>query len=119
MAQQSIPYAGYPAEGVSAIRAEWAGDHFGPANYQAGGYNMNAQALLMSRIEVALVSARSQSANYFAQILYPANSGNTEVAAVPPSYVTVKWFTAANSVEVANNTNLGGEVVQLTARGLA
>lgn len=118
MAQQSIPYAGYPADGASATRPEWRGDHFGPANYQAGGYSLPASSLGMSRFEIVGPSARSQSANYFVQILYPANSGNNESQAIPPTSVTVKWFFANNSAEVGNNTSLAAEVVQLSAIGL-
>jgi len=119
---QSVPYDGYPADGASATRPEWAGDHFGPGpsqgNYQAGGYNLNASALGMSRIEVLSFAARSQSGNYYALPFYPAASNINETRAIPPSYVTVKWYTAANGVEVANNTSLIAEVTLMTARGL-
>ena len=119
---QSVPFDGYPGPGVSAIRLEWAGDHFGPGvsqgNYQAGGYNLNASALGMSRIESLSFSARAQSGNYYALPFYPANSNINENRAVPPSSVTVKWYTAANGVEVANNTNLSTEVSQMYSRGI-
>ncbi len=119
---QSVPYDGYPASGASATRPEWAGDHFGPGvlqgNYQQGGYNLNASALGMSRIEIAAFAPRSQSGNYYALPFYPAGSNINELRAIPPSYVTVKWFIASNGVEVANNTNLSTECTLLTARGL-
>ena len=118
MARQSIPFDGFPAPAAAAIKIDWRGDHFGPANYQIGGYNLNASSLGMSRVEIVGVSARSQTGNYFALAFYPANSGNNETQAIPPTYVTLKWYTAANSVEVANNTNLNAEVVQLSAIGL-
>jgi hypothetical protein len=119
---KSIPYDGYQAAGADAIRIQWRGDHFGPGipdgNYQAGGYNMNASAFGMQRIEEAAVSYRTQSGNYYAAVFYPASSGNNEIRAVPPSYVTLKWFNAANSVEVANNTNLSAEVTYLRVVGV-
>lgn len=118
---QSVPYDGYPAPGAAAIRVDWAGDHFGPGpsqgNYQAGGYNLNASALGMSRIERIDFSARAQSANYYALAFYPAASNIAEQRAIPPSYVTVKWY-AANGTEVGNNTSLIAEVSTMTARGL-
>jgi hypothetical protein len=118
MANQSIPFSGYPAPGAESTRIQWKGDHWGAANYQQGGYNLNASALGMSNIEVAATSKLSQSGNYYANVLYPANSGNNELRAIPPTYVTVKWYYAANSVEVANNTNLSAEVSLLTASGI-
>ena len=116
---QSIPYAGYPASGARAVKIEWSGDHVGANNYQAGGYNLTAISLGMSRIETASFSSRSNSSNYFALAFYSANSSaNNETSAVPQNSVTVKWYTAANSVEVANNTNLSAEIVKLTAVGI-
>lgn len=120
---QSIPYDGYPADGARATRIEWAGDHVGPGptqgNYQGGGYSLTASSLGMSRIESASFSARSSSGNYFAQVTYGANtSANNEARAVPPASVTVKWYVASNSAEVANNTNLSAEITKLTAIGI-
>ena len=117
MANQSIPYDGYPAPAARAIRNDWSGDHFGPANYQVGGYNLNATALGMNRIEEARFAYRAQSSNYYAAAFYPANSGNNETRAIPPGYVTVKWY-AANATEVANNTNLSADVSHLSAVGI-
>lgn len=116
---QSIPYDGYP-QPVGAKR-EWFGDHLGPGtnagNYQAGGYNMTASGLGVSSLEFVSFSPLSQSGNYFARANYPVVSGNAESRAPGFAYVIVKWYTAANSVEVANNTNLNAECVQLSARG--
>lgn len=121
MAGQNIPYAGYPGPGVTAIRNEWAGDHFGPGvtqgNYQANGYNMSAQSFGMSRIETVGASAWAQSNNFYVVVRYPASSANTETSAVGFNSVNIRWY-AANNNEVANNTNLNAEVVQLRAYGL-
>lgn len=117
MARQSIPYDGYPAGGARAVKLEWAGDHFGSNNYQAGGYNLNATDLGMSRIEVAGFSAIAQSNNYYARAQYPAISGAAEQRAPTFPYVKVVWF-AANGTEVANNSNLSAEVAQLSAVGI-
>lgn len=118
MAQQNIPYDGYPAPGARAVKVEWAGDHVGTSNYQAGGYNENASYFGMGRIELAGVSALSQSGNYFARAIYPAISSNSEARAPGFNAITMKWYTAANSVEVANNTNLSAEIVQLSVVGI-
>ena len=125
MSRQSIPVDGYPAPGADAIKEVWRGDHWGPGNnantgnYLTGGYNLNASALGMAGIEVAAVSALSQSGNYFARIIYPANfSANTEVRAPTYSYVKVLWYVASNSNEVGNNTDLSAEVVRLSAIGI-
>ena len=119
---QSVPYDGYPAPGAEAVKNQWAGDHFGPGpaqgNYQQGGYNLTPSGLGMTRIETVGVSALSQSNNYYARVLYPAISANTETRAPGFNSVLLKWYYAANNVEVANNTNLFGECVQLRAYGL-
>ena len=111
------PYDGYPAPGARAVKIEWAGDVVGTANYQAGGYNLNASALGMSRLEIAGCSAIAQSNNYYARVQYPATSANNEARATGFSYVKLQWF-AANGTEVANNTNLSAEIVQLSAVGI-
>lgn len=119
MARQSIPYDGFPAPGAAAIKIDWRGDHFGPNNnYQAGGYNLNATGLGMSCIELAQFSAFSQSGNYYARAFYPANSGNGESRAIPPTYVTVKWYSANGTEATNNNAALGAECVQLFASGI-
>lgn len=120
---QLVAYQGYPAAGAVAVKNEWAGDHFGPGaaqgNYQQGGYNITPAQLGMSRIEFVNTSYVSQSGNYFARVVYPANiSGNGEQFAPGFNSVTIKWFYQNNNAEVANNTNLFGEVVQMLAIGL-
>ena len=119
---QSVPYDGYPAAGARSIRYDWAGDHFGPGptqgNYQQGGYNLNATALGLNRIEEIRFAFRSQTQNYYAVAMYPANASNiAEGRAIPAPSVTVLWY-AANGTEVANNTNLNGEVIRMFAQGL-
>ncbi len=114
---QSIPYDGYPAPGARAVKYEWAGDHFGSNNYQQGGYNLNASSLGMSRIETAGFSPLAQSGNYYAQVTYPAISGNSEQRAPTFPRITVKWY-FANNTQVANNTDMSAEVAQLTVTGL-
>jgi hypothetical protein len=113
-----IPFDGYPAPGARAVKIENLGDLIGPANYQAGGYNINAPSLGMSRIERAAGSSFTQSGNYIAKFFYPAISSSNENRAPTFPYVTVKWYYAANSVEVANNTNLGAEVSQYEFTGI-
>lgn len=117
---QNVPYDGYPAPGATAIRLDWKGDHFGPANYQQGGYNLNASALGMAGIEDISPSAFSQSGNFFARFFYPANASNiNEQRAIPAPYVTVKWYYAANSVEIPSNNNaVQNEPIRIRAQGI-
>lgn len=117
MARQSIPYDGYPAGGARAVKIEWSGDHFGPSNYQAGGYNLNASELGMSRFEIVGFSPISQSNNYYARAQYANTSAAAEQRATGFPYVKVVWF-AANGTEAANASNLTAEVLQMTAVGI-
>lgn len=112
-----IAYAGYPAPGALSVKNIFAGDFFGTNNYQAGGYNLNASALGLSRIEFAQFSRLTQSANYYAVANYPASSGNNEQRATGFSRVVVTWF-AANGTEVSNNSDLSAECAQLFAFGM-
>src|SRR5271166_66537 len=118
---KSIPYGQYASPRVLADKIAWCGPHFGPGsgagNYQQNGYSITAASLGMSRIEWAETSYLSQSQNYYARVLYPANDNSNELQAVPPSAVTMQWFYAANYAQVANNTNLLGECVQLFVIG--
>lgn len=116
MAQQSIPYDGYPAPGALSTKYQWAGDHFGPANYQAGGYNLNATALGFTRFHFVNTSYLAQSGNFYARVIYGNTSAPAEARATGFNTVTVKWF-AANNSEAANNSNLAAEVAQMYAFG--
>lgn len=118
MANKNIPYDGYPAPGAAATRLDWAGDHFGPAAYPPGGYNLNFTALgFYGGIEELRFADRAQSGNWYARAYYPANaSGPNEKRAIPAPYVTIKWF-AANGTE-ANNNNLSAEVIRMFAQGI-
>lgn len=115
--QGGIPYDGYPAPGALAVKIPWKGDYVGPANYQQGGYNMNATAFGMSRFEDASFGPLTQSQNYYAKAYYPAASSNSETRAIPPSYMIVKWY-FANGTEVANNSNLSAEISYFGAIGI-
>lgn len=120
MAGSNIPFDGYPAPGAESTRNQWKGWIRGNNNYQVGGYNLNASALGMSGIEDAWPAYRTQSGNYFMAVFYPvaANNANDVVnRAIPPSYVTLKWY-SANGTEVANNTSLAAEFSLLRAAGI-
>ena len=112
-----IPYDGYTAPAALAGKVQAAGDFIGTGNYQVGGYNLNASAIGLSRIEWVNFSALAQSGNYYARANYPATSGNNEQRASGFPYVVIKWY-AANGTEVANNTNLSAEVSQIFAFGM-
>ena len=119
---KSVPFAQYASPRVLADKIAWIGDHFGPGpsagNYQQNGYAITPQSLGMSRIEWAETSYLSQSQNYYARVLYPANSNRLESTPGPAfGSVTIEWFYANNNNQVANNTTLDGECVQLFAIG--
>jgi hypothetical protein len=124
MGRQSIPYDPYPGT-VFPTKLQWLGDHFGPGaagntgnNYNQNGYNLNASALGMSGFE-RVDLGYSESQNYYARAYYPNNTSNaSEIRASTPSSVTVVWYYAANSVQVANNTDLSGECVKMMALGI-
>ncbi len=123
MSRQSIPCDQYPGSTLPA-KIQWVGDHFGPGanantgNYTTGGYNLNSSAIGFTGIEFVQTGSYSESANYFARIFYPNVSGNTETRAATFASVNVKWYYAANSNEVANNTDLSAEVVRVFANGI-
>jgi|HubBroStandDraft_5_1064220.scaffolds.fasta_scaffold04977_6 hypothetical protein len=119
---KSVPFAQYASPRALVDKIPWIGDHFGPGvgagNYQQNGYVITPQSLGMSRIEWVEFSAFSQSGNYYARAIYPATSNKSESTPAPGfNSVTVEWFYAANNVQVANNTTLDGECVQMFAIG--
>jgi len=108
---------GYPASAASSAKRDYAGDYFGPANYQQPGEVVPAASLALLGIEFVMVSAQAQSGNYYAKVVQPATSGANETRAPTYSNFTMQWY-AANNVQVANNANLSAEVVRLYVRGI-
>jgi len=110
-----VAYEGYP-QPVGA-RRECAGDLFGTANYQAGGYNVNATSFGFTKFE-HLTLSQSQSNNYYVRAHFPANTSTAnETRAVGNNNFVLVWY-AANGTEAANNANLSAEIVQFYARGM-
>ena len=120
MSLNKIPVQGYPFSG-SVKRQQWLGDLVGNGNYQQGGDVLYARDFGMGGIEEFGMpfSGYANSGNYYARAKPPANSSSaTETYAPVYNNVTVQWYYAANSTEVANNTNLAAEVVRLDLRGV-
>lgn|SRR5690242_1099899 len=116
MSQQSIPYDGYPAPGALCTKNIWLGDHFGSNNYQAGGYNLNASQLGMSRVHWVNFSFLAQSGNYYPRAIFANTSAPAEQRATGFPNFTVKWY-FANGTEANNNANLAAEVAQMEVFG--
>lgn len=117
MAQQQIPCPGYMAPGV-LNRLFWTGDIFGNNNYQQGGYNLTAAAFGMSGIEYLETTGPSNSGNFVLYPIWGNNANSGEQQANTPKTLLVKVFNFANNVEVANNTNLAGEVWRTFVQGV-
>lgn len=103
----AIACPGYSAPAPSRIW--WEGDLFGNNNYQQGGYNLTGQPFGISRFEHFDVSGWSNNGGTY--VLVPDwsnNSSAVENQAPTPANLLVKCYYSANSVEVANNTNLAG-----------
>lgn len=127
---QVIPLQNYPTAAWGATRVS-RGDFFGSNSYQQGGEVQTPIPFgFAGGIEEMGFSGGGYSASgtYFARVAYPANSfsaselkatswGQNASSANNTNAPVVKWFYAANSVEVANNTNLAAEVVRYTSYG--
>lgn len=112
----AIPCPGYSAAGASRI--EWYGDLFGNANYQQHGYNISAQTYGMQGIEYFESTGYSNSGNYFISPIWGNNASSAEMQANTPSTLQIRAYYQANSVEVANNTNLAAECFRVYVRGV-
>jgi hypothetical protein len=112
------PLDGYPAAAASSAKRQWAGDYFGPANYQQPGETVPVASLALMGFEYAIPAALSQSNNYYAKVIYPAASGVNETRAPTYANMTLQWYYAANNVQVANNSNLSAEVTRLVVVGI-
>lgn len=106
---QVKPYATYP-QPFGARNVE-AGDYVGPANYQQPGDVLQASQFGWGCFDRAEAGFFSYSGNFFVRVVYPAGRSG------PGANVTLQWYNAANSVQVANNSNLSGETAQLMAWG--
>lgn len=120
MSLLKIPLPGYtrprPRGGL-----EWTGDYQGNSNYQQGGDKLFATDIGMVGIEAINLSfgGNSMTQNYSVKGFQPANSSSANETFAPTyNNVTLKWFYTANSVEVANNTNLAGEFVRFHVDGI-
>ena len=117
MSLNKINLPGYPRPLGESPAIQWKGDYFGNSNYQQGGDKAFASDYGYSGIEefAPQFGGYSQTGNYFMRALMPANASNVNETLAPCfNNCTVKWYYAANSVEVANNTNLAAEVCRVT-----
>jgi hypothetical protein len=124
----NIPVGGSDYPTAVGHRQRWVGDHVGPANYQQPGETVTPNMFGFPGFVESLGSSfggYTQSNTYFVRARWPANnaSSTTELAAPVFSSPTannclvLQWLIAANSAQVANNTNLAAEIVRLEAWG--
>lgn len=122
----NIPVPGYPTAAWGQTKVSKV-DHWGQANYSTGGEIISPAVFGMGGLESigAEFGAYATSQNYFVRAVPPANSQSTAENQAPTwngnnntSQIALKWFVAANSNEVAANTNLSGEVVRIVAFGV-
>jgi hypothetical protein len=115
-----IPVQGYPFSG-SVKRQQWLGDLTGNNNYQQAGDVIYARDFGMGGFETfnTEFGGYSNSGTYFVRAS-PATTASNYAETFAPVYnnVTVHWYYAANSAEVANNANMSAEVVRISARGV-
>jgi hypothetical protein len=103
---------------IASKRLYWEGDLFGNSNYQNTGDLYTASQFGMAGITVFDPEVRSQSGNYEAALLFPANASNANEAYAPaPANGNLHWY-SANGTEVANNTNLAAEIIRVQIWGL-
>ena len=103
---------------ISCKRVYWEGDIFGNNNYQTTGDLYTASQFGMAGISFVSPNDRSLSGTYVPAAIFPANSSNSAEANAPaPANFNLHWY-AANGTEVANNSNLGAEVVRVQIWGV-
>lgn len=113
---QTVAFDGYPMP--QAEKRIWIGDIFGPLSYTTGGYPFQSKSVGMVGVEWADFAGGSNSGNYYVSANYPGGSGNMEYRAVTARNLTVQWYYAANSVEVANGTDLSAEQTRALVWGI-
>jgi len=103
----------------TVVLRSWIGDFFGSNNYQAGGNNVNAGDFGMSAMAFTEIMGHSFSGTYDLRLIPATNASNlNESMAAYFQTLTAKCYYSANSVEVANNTNLSAEAFRIHVRGL-
>jgi hypothetical protein len=121
MAQHlKVPCRQSSGSGVMGNKRMWIGDVFGNNSYQAGGDVLSARDLGMSGIEfLNIMAGRSNSGTYYAVQNPPSSAANIGEGAAPAyNNCTILWYYAANSVQVANNSNLSLECLRIWAVGV-
>ena len=93
--------------------------HAGPKPYLTGGETFDAQHLGWGVFDALMAAGRSFNSSgtgtYEVKVHYPV--GQAASGATGSGNATLKWYTAANSTEVGNNTDLSAEYVRLYALG--
>jgi len=115
--QNAIPCPGYMSPSPPH-RLYWIGDVYGNANYQQGGYNLSSAVFGMSGFEYVENVGYSNSGNYIMVPIWGNNANVNALRANTPANLLVKCYYQANSVEVANNTNLSAEMWRSYLQGI-
>ena len=107
--KQNVACDQYPGPGALAVKIPWIGDHFGPQNYQAGGYNLTSFALgLPGGLEWVNFTAGSNSGNYLISGVYPGGAGQNEFRGVTYPYITMQSLVSSWLVSPVAMTILSG-----------
>ena len=85
-------------------------DIVGPALYVTGGVNLSVNAMALTSGIYMVPMDLTVSGTYYVRVLSPSGPGVTSFK--------VKWFTASNNTEVANNTVLSAETLRVMMIGV-
>jgi len=110
--------AGRSGAGVPRNVLYWEGDLFGNNNYQSTGDVYSAAAFGMSGFSMVNIGDRSNSGNFSAAAIFPANASSSNETYAPASNNFALHVYSANGTEVANNNNLASEIFRVQIWGL-
>jgi len=109
-AEQKAPLPGY--RDFFGTKPVVIAEVAGPTSYATGGQTINAADFGLAGIDYADAGMVSYSGTYYGRII-------PQPASAPPSNqnpnmtkIKLQWIVAATNAEVANTTNLSGEILR-------
>jgi len=113
---QLVPMDGYTQSfgTKQACVAELAG----PSSYPTGGQEVEAASLGWGGFDAVAVMGLSYSGTYYAHVQYLPVDAAPSGQKPPVQSVKILWYVLATGAEVANTTDIDGEILRLFCIGV-
>lgn len=116
--QAFSPISGY--ENRMGSKKSFVGELYGQLSYTTGGQVVNASQFGWGGFDIFDAgSGLSYSGTYYCRVQYmPVSGAPSKLSPGGNQQVKVIWIVTATGAEVANTTNISGEVIRIFALGV-